>query len=959
MEYLNHCLQIIQNNECTIPSEVLAKKGEVELGVVVYEVENEELKERYNPSPDYFSTWSGSIKDEYENSEPITPTDKEQIESEIAQLQQDVSTLETDIDTLDQTKQDTLVSGENIKTINNESLLGSGNLEVITDLSDYYTKEQTDTLLDDKQDKSSMSDYYKKTETYSKSEVDTIKTTIESEIPTKTSNLINDSGFIDKSVNNLENYSKTSDMNTAISNAVGIETTNRQNSDVALQNQIDAITSSSDVVDVVSTYQDLLDYDTSKLTDKDVIKVMQDSTHSNALSYYRWNTSTFDYVGSEGPFYTKGETDTLLNAKQNTIDNSHKLTSDLVDDTNSTNKFVTTSEKAQIQTNKTDISNIKDGTTIDSFGDVETALSGKQDTLTFDDTPTQNSNNPVKSGGIYNSQQAQDTEIIYLNSIIDQLPRENGTGDTITLNNTIEAKMKSKLSPSEMTQETTTGKNLLPINQIQTQTINGLTIINLGDGTIQINGTANTTTRLDVEYTKELIANTEYKFTNANTRGTGANVNVQDSSDNLIGNIVLNVSSQTFTPTTNQTIAKMRLYIDNGQTFSNYILKAMLIKSTDSETFEEFSFGASPSPSYPQEIHTITGDNVIRDEGQNLLNIFDIKSKNPNVSVDEDGWITISGNNTGSGSLLYNILLNPKYNLQKDKTYRCFLEVKNVSGSGNLTINEANAPQQFITTYSTPFTSLSSSHIYYKDITTKSSFKDTNQLFTTYAFWNAGVSGSITFRLSLLDTTITENEFVYEPYNKTDYPLTLGTLEYSKIGNYEDEFIYNTTDTNLELNKWYLKKNIEKIIYTGSNDEAWAQLSGTNKFYINIERDLSNYNNMKCNYYTFITAGQSSLNNGEFACKGGQGTYLWFRNDNISSVDNYKTWLSTHNNIVELPLATPTYTLLNDTLQTQLTNIYNNMMSKKGITNISQINDGLPVIISASALLDLNTLVGN
>ena len=35
-----------------------------------------------------------------------------------------------------------LVSGENIKTINNESLLGSGNLEVITDLSDYYTKEE-------------------------------------------------------------------------------------------------------------------------------------------------------------------------------------------------------------------------------------------------------------------------------------------------------------------------------------------------------------------------------------------------------------------------------------------------------------------------------------------------------------------------------------------------------------------------------------------------------------------------------------------------------------------------------------------------------------------------------------------------------------------------------------------------------------------------------------------------
>ena len=155
----------------------------------------------------------------------------------------------------------------------------------------------------------------------------------------KTSELINDSGYITKDVNDLTNYSTTTEMNSAI----GDETTNRQIADNNLQTQIDAITSASDVVDVVSTYQDLLDYDTSKLTDKDVIKVMQDSTHSNAISYYRWVSNSWSYIGSEGPFYTKGETDTLLNAKQNLIDNSHKLSSDLVDDSG-TNKFVSASD---------------------------------------------------------------------------------------------------------------------------------------------------------------------------------------------------------------------------------------------------------------------------------------------------------------------------------------------------------------------------------------------------------------------------------------------------------------------------------------------------------------------------------------------------------------------------------------------------------------------------------------
>lgn len=75
---------IILNNECDIPSEVLQEKGTVELGVVAYKVEDETIK-RYNPSPVYFETWIGSLKDA-ENSEEITPTDKEQIEQMLTNI---------------------------------------------------------------------------------------------------------------------------------------------------------------------------------------------------------------------------------------------------------------------------------------------------------------------------------------------------------------------------------------------------------------------------------------------------------------------------------------------------------------------------------------------------------------------------------------------------------------------------------------------------------------------------------------------------------------------------------------------------------------------------------------------------------------------------------------------------------------------------------------------------------
>ena len=115
---------------------------------------------------------------------------------------------------------------------------------------------------------------------------------------------------------------------------VSDEATTRENSDANLQGQIDALTVSSDVIDVLGTYQDLQNYDTTHVKANDIIKVLQDSTHNNAMSYYRWvvtsNVGAWVYVGSEGPYYTKSEADALLNDKQNTEDNSLDTTSKTV-----------------------------------------------------------------------------------------------------------------------------------------------------------------------------------------------------------------------------------------------------------------------------------------------------------------------------------------------------------------------------------------------------------------------------------------------------------------------------------------------------------------------------------------------------------------------------------------------------------------------------------------------------
>lgn len=95
----------------------------------------------------------------------------------------------------------------------------------------------------------------------------------------------------------------------------------RSAADLDIWQEINTIEAASDVVDVVGTYSELENYDTSKLHDKDLIKVLADETHDDAITYYRWSTSlgAFSYVGAEGPYYTTAETDTLLGGKQDTL----------------------------------------------------------------------------------------------------------------------------------------------------------------------------------------------------------------------------------------------------------------------------------------------------------------------------------------------------------------------------------------------------------------------------------------------------------------------------------------------------------------------------------------------------------------------------------------------------------------------------------------------------------------
>lgn len=97
---------------------------------------------------------------------------------------------------------------------------------------------------------------------------------------------------------------------------------------IDIQQQIDAITLSSDVTDVVGTYAQLQAYDTSTLPPNSIIKVLQDESRNNETTYYRWvvtgGVGSWVLIGEEGPYYTKSEIQTMLLDYEKT---SNKVTS--------------------------------------------------------------------------------------------------------------------------------------------------------------------------------------------------------------------------------------------------------------------------------------------------------------------------------------------------------------------------------------------------------------------------------------------------------------------------------------------------------------------------------------------------------------------------------------------------------------------------------------------------------
>ena len=295
--------------------------------------------------------------------------------NKVAELQEDVVDLSGDISDLETNKQDTLVSGTNIKTINNQSILGEGDLNIdiptkLSDLEDDSThRTVTDTEKTTWNNKSDFSGDYNDLQN-------------KPSIPSKTSDLNNDSGFITKDVNNLTSYelkaNTGSSIELSINSSTYVVTLSLKNSAGTILNT-QTIDLPLESVVVNGSYDSV---------NKKIVLTLE-------------NGNTIDIPVGD-----------LVAGLQSEITNNNKLASDLVDDTNQTNKFVTSSEKSTWNGKydkpsggipKTDL----DSSVQTSLGKADTAIqdiSGKLDTSKVKTTAS------TTSGDVY--------DVTYINSLI-------------------------------------------------------------------------------------------------------------------------------------------------------------------------------------------------------------------------------------------------------------------------------------------------------------------------------------------------------------------------------------------------------------------------------------------------------------------------------------------------------------------------------------------------------------
>ena len=308
----------------------------------------------------------------------------------------------------------------------------------------------------------------------------------------------------------------------------------------------------------------------------------------------------------------------------------------------------------------------------------------------------------------------------------------------------------------------------------------------------------------------------------------------------------------------------------------------------------------------PENIRAISGQESVdvRACGKNLYDVNDRKTFSDGVTVDADGWVTVTADNSaGSSNIFKNCYTYPSLAIRPSTQYAVVCEIVQINVTGQLTFsivdlyNDPQALSQFAQAFSMTVNESTQTGTRIQVLTSRADLSDAGSMLRTYVAFIPGASGTIKFRLSVLaDTAITAETFVYEPYRSMGggtvtptepiygLPDAKDTVEVSTDG---DVTVTRRTRV-LELDgteNWvtYETSVAENVRFRLNPDEN-----------IDIELPANNDTvaNILCSHYTAVPNTQ----NGTFNCVNGVSVHAIEKSimvfDNNYATENVDTWKS-------------------------------------------------------------------
>lgn len=507
-------------------------------------------------------------------------------------------------------------------------------------------------------------------------------------------------------------------------------------------------------------------------------------------------------------------------------------------------------------------------------------------------------------------------------------------------------------------QQTYTGKNIVDIN-FADSTSNGVTKTLNADGSITLNGHTTSGNNFEIApavdfeigktYTIHIeVLSGSFVPYNSNKDWAVTFVYAEDGGTTLQANVTENGATASYTPTSQMKSFNVRLWFAfNSSTtsdmaiFNNFTFRAQIEKGSTATSYEPYVGGTpSPNPDYPQDIRVVTGENVVKVTGKNILkpseNLQASRQGLTNV-VNDDGSIITSGKPTANwNSVVYPIVDitdmledGETYTIsQKVKTNKLYLQVnarnKNTGNVQYIALDNATSKS---------FTVDKSSYTY--------SYLIQSPLITTWGDDTLTITNYYQLEKSSQATD-------FEPYQEQTYTLNLGSIELCGLGdNGEGGYLYkDSIYRNLGDGKWYVHKDVGKIMLDES--KTYSSLDdGPNgikrfKFTDSSIRNIPNYSlGVISDIWKGAVYGSGEISEfhpNTIAMLSSNNIFAITTDSTTYTVDDFKTLLNTNPATVYYALATPSDTIITDqTLIEQLESISNASLQNgtNTITNIA------------------------